>query len=114
MADDLVPPDYRPGSPPESIVDAVNQAAWEGFPARTLEFVYPAGALTAAVAERDRLADVIDRAAAEIDAIPEADVMWWAEQLWHDARAKRIAGALLEARKILAEAEPEDLEVTDE
>lgn len=79
-------------------------------PEEPVLIIWPTVAIEGAMADRDRLFDIIDRAAERMEAIDQADLQWLADQFWHDSRAKRIAGAILDVRKILAEAEPEDLE----
>lgn len=76
-------------------------------------YAVPSTALDAAIAERDRLADIIDRAherLAELDAHSIALDVGEMPRGELEAHMIRALNAMLDARNILVEADPGDLE----
>jgi hypothetical protein len=113
-----------PDDEPRPLAEAVNQEPWPGFPAGSLE-LYPAGRMAAAIAERDRLAAIVQVAASELWGwTPEriASVSYRLGRLgWDHPEAQGLTWELMSmindlasARAFLAEAEPGDLKTPAE
>lgn len=87
---------------------------WADLPEKIRE-AWRTAAIAAALEAHGQLRDIIARARAALDAIPEPDLAWLAKlaalpESEVVTTSRVVALAVLDARAILAEAEPEDPE----